>query len=122
MKLSSIQSSVRVTFDYVYFDGDGNEQTSTEWVEVARLPFRKIAELQKQFETVNDDISALAALIAPLILDWSVTDDDGKTWAHDADALMEMPFDFVGVVAEAVVGKLTPGSRSVKTPPNSAVI
>lgn len=121
MKASTLQSSVRVAFDYKFFDEEGHEQTETVTVQVRRLPFRRLTDLQKQLAGIGDNAEALVDLVSPLIESWDLTDDEGGPWPHDRDALLDLPFDFVSQVAAESVGKLTPGSISAPTPTNSAI-
>jgi hypothetical protein len=120
MDVSKFTSTIALEFDYEYFDKAGKTQTETIKVIANRLPFRELSKLQKQFGTINDNLSALTEIVAPLIASWSLTGEKGEPWPHDAESLMDLPYDFVSRLGEAVLGKLLPSATPNPIPANSA--
>lgn len=61
--------------------------------------------------------AALVELLADCLLEWDLTDDDGRPLPVSAETLRRLPLGVIARLAEAVVGDLLPNLPSAKNLP-----
>lgn len=56
--------------------------------------------------------ATLVAMLAGILVDWDLQDDDGAMYPIDADGLRRLPMQFLAAVAQAISGNIGPNPSS----------
>ena len=121
MNISKTKGSIPVTFDYSFTDAEGNDRSEPVSINIKRMSFRESVskDFQEAAKKVDTDQTELANLLCSVIESWDITESDAEgnevPFAITADNLLDNTTGaFVAQLAEAVMEKLVPKSRTAK--------
>lgn len=119
MNIKKLNASIPASFEYEFTDERGQVQKETINLKIKRLSFRESVskEFQEAFGEIEKDNAKLADLLCRVIDSWDITEDeDGNVpFAITPENLLDnTSADFIAALAEAVMGKLAPRSKTTE--------